>query len=129
MADQQEYEVVSKEGAALTKGLMDTWEKLGKPEDLSTNTGWIMMDAVVAVWHKFYPQEVLDWKHDRQIDLEQERSLKEHVKGGGYNPITYPPTLFQLMKAMFPDITLSDKKLQKKLMERYPLFKTTNYKV
>ena len=123
------YEQVSAQGTAYTEGLMRVWEKLGRPEDLDTNTGWLMMDQIIAVWQKCFRQEVLDWDHDRRVDLSSERSVKEHVKGGGYNPIAYPPILFALIKAIFPDINLSTRKIQKTLTDRYPLFKTTNLNI
>lgn len=126
MIDLNEYEEVTKMGAVYTMGLMRIWEKLGKPNDCSTNAGWIVLDQVVAVWQKAFPQEVTDWIHDRKDDLLVERSVREHVKGGGYNPVTYPPSFFLLLKSMLPDQKLTDKKFQKALCERHPIFKSTN---
>ena len=127
--DFSQYELASKETTALTEGLMKIWEKLGRPDDCSNNYGWAMLDAIVALWAKFYPQEHADWMHDRKEDLKSERSMAEHIKGGVYNPITYPPTLYQLIKALLPKQKLTDKVFHHKLVIRYPLFKSTNFKI
>lgn len=125
-----QYEPVSKHGAALTEGLMRIWEKLGRPEDTSTESGWTMLDQVVNCWTLYFPREVNDWIHDRDLDLQGEITLQQLVKkDGGYNPITYPPIFFQLVKAVLPKIKLTDKKFQRKLSIRHPLFKTTNLKL
>lgn len=129
MSDVIEYEEVTKLGTAYAQGLMNVWEKLGRPEDVSVPTGWIMIDQIVAVWQKAFPQEVADWLHDKQIDLSTEKSLDQLLKGQGYNPLAYPPTFFQMMKAMLPDLKLSNKKFQRELIQRHPIFKTTNLKV
>lgn len=127
--DLTEYEEVPKLAVAYTEGLIRTWEKLGKPTDASTNVGWIMIDTIIAVWHKAYPHEVEDWKHDHSIDIAYERTLQQHVKGGGYNPVTYPPRLYQMMKTMLPNLNFTNKKFIRQLCARHPLFKTTSLNI
>lgn len=125
-----EYEPVTRLGAAYAKGLFEIWQKIGQPEDISTTSGLKMLDQIIIVWEKAFPQEVLDWKHDMSIDLEAERTIRQHFSAGGYNPVTYPPTLFHLIKIMLPRMKLTDKKIHHTICERYPrLFKTTNYAV
>lgn len=127
MDSPQEYEQVSKHGAALTQGLMRVWEKLGRPNDCSTESGWIMLDQIVNCWTAYFRGEAESWIHDRDIDLKNEMTLSQlSKKDGGYNPVTFPPTLFSLLKTMLPDQKLTDKKLHHKLVQRHPLFKTTN---
>lgn len=104
--------------------------KLGNPPDLSSESGLKLMDAVIGVWMKHFPQEVKDWAHDRAIDLENEKPLSylASTKSAGYNPVGYPPQLFKLIKIMFPTIKLQNKKVFMKLVRIYPnLFKTSNY--
>lgn len=104
--------------------------KLGNPPDLTSEAGLKLMDAIIGVWYKHFPQEAKDWAHDRAIDLETEKSLSylASTKSAGYNPVGYPPMLFQLIKAMFPDLKLQNKKVFMKLIKIYPnLFKTSNY--
>lgn len=124
-----EFEVPNKNAVAYTEALMRLYDRLGKPQDLSNETGWKMLEGIVSVWQKAFPQEVQDWKHDRAMDLENERSITDHVKGGVSNPVTYPPALFFLMKSIFPNVRFSDKKMQHELVQRFPVFKTTNYNV
>jgi len=104
--------------------------KLGNPTDIETESGLKLMDAVVGVWQKHFPQEGEDWTHDRAIDLKYEKSLSYLAsdKSAGYNPAGYPPMLFKLIKIMFPDLKLQNKKVFFKLIKIYPnLFGTSNY--
>lgn len=122
-----DYEPVSKDGTALAEGLMRIWDKLGRPDDCSVASGWIMVDQIVNAWTKFFRTEAEDWMHDRKIDLQNEMTLKQiSKKGGGYNPITYPPTLYHLLSTMLPKQKLNDKKFIKALAQRHGMFKTTN---
>lgn len=128
--DLREYDAVSKAGAAYTQGLMRIWERLGRPEDCSTESGWTMLDQLVNCWTVNFPQEAQDWLHDRKLDLESEITLSQlSKKDGGYNPITYPPTFYNLIKAMLPHQKLNDKRFMHKLAIRHPLFQTTNHKI
>jgi hypothetical protein len=100
-------------------------DKLGNPQDCSTEAGWKLIDAIVLFWEANYPQEVNDWRHDRKIDLENERDKHVHL----YNPVTYPTRLFKLLKIFFPYMSLSDRNFYTKLVKRQALFKSTNYKI
>jgi hypothetical protein len=104
-------------------------ERLGNPPDLDSETGWKLMDAIMGVWQKHFPQEVKDWTHDRQIDLDNEKSLSALAKDSsiGINIAGYPPTLFKLIKVMFPNMRMQEKKMLQKLTKKYPIFKTSNY--
>lgn len=115
--------------AALAKGLDQLSDKLGNPTDCSTNAGWTVLDNVIGIWIKFFPQEVAAWKHDKKLELEIERDIKGHIKGFGYNTITYPPTLYNLIKVMLPNQDLKDKKFIRKLLISHPILKATNYKL
>jgi len=123
------YEQVSTELAAMTKFLNDVWEKVGKPDDCSTEAGWAVMKACVKAWESFYPEEAADWMHDRDIDLKNERSLQAHAKGFGYNMAGFPPTLYQMLKILLPGQDLKERKFLKRLTHDFPLFKTTNLKL
>ena len=105
-------------------------KRLGNPPDINTEAGLKLMDGVIGVWQKHFPQEAADWLHDKKIDLENEKSLSYLAsdKSVGYNPVGYPPVLFKLIKVMFPDLKLQNKKVFTKLLKAYPgLFKTSNY--
>jgi len=100
-------------------------EKLGNPEDCTTESGWKLLDALVLFWEANYPKEVADWRHDRKIDLAIERDKHTLM----YNPVTYPARLFKLLKLFFPYMSLTDRDFHSKLIKRQELFKTTNYKL
>lgn len=122
------YEEASKPSAAVTKGLLTVSEKLGNPTDCSVNTGWLMLDAIMEIWTKFYPQEKEDWIKQLKHDLTVERSASQ-AKGFGYFPVSYPTRLFRLIKTMLPDQKMNDKDFLKGLIARYPFLSTSNYKL
>lgn len=123
------YELANPYASAISQALMKIYEKLGRPEAVDSDTGWIMLDEIVRVWYSLFPQEVKDWNHDLELDLTVERSVGQAVKAGGYTPLSCPPRLFMLIRAVFPEFKLSDKKLWHRLVTRYPFLKTTNYKL
>lgn len=126
--DDVQYEAASRLNAAVTKGLLDVHDKLGNPTDCSTNTGWVMLDQIMQVWMKFYPQEVRDWKKEVLEQLDVERSIAESVREGGYFPMSYPTRLWKMIKALLPDQKLNDDKFISQMVSRYPMLKTTNAK-
>jgi hypothetical protein len=123
------YEQVSKELAALTRYLDEVWNRVGRPNDCSSESGWTVVKAMVRGWENFYSDEVKAWKYDRTNDLLNERSLSDLSSGIGYNIATYPPTLYQMFKIMLPDQDLKDKKFLKRLTSDFPVFKSTNLKI
>ena len=130
MQEDMDVLVVSKEAAALAKGLENVSKKLGDPKDCSTNTGWVMMDNIVQIWMKAWPWEVNDWIKQLADDLGAERTVHQAVKAnGGYFPISYPTRLYKLIKAMLPDQKLNDYDFIKGMTSRYPFLKTTNAKL
>lgn len=126
----QNFDPVSRAGAAYTRGLVLIWEKLGKPEDCSTNSGWVMLDNIVEVWMKAWPQEVRDWVKQLKHDLTVERTVHEAVKAnGGYFPVSYPTRLYQMIRTLLPLQKLNDKKFMRQLISRYPFLSSTNLKI
>lgn len=124
------YEPVSKDGAAVTKGLMLVWEKLGKPTDCSNNIGWVMLDNIVQVWMKYWPWEAQDWVKRLKVELGTERTIREAIKAdGGYFPVSYPTRLYKLIHTLLPEQKLNDKKFLRELVGRYPFLHTSNYKI
>lgn len=122
-------EAASKLNAALTKGLISVHDKLGNPTDCSTNVGWVMLDNIIQVWSNYFPREVAEWKEEVLDQLEVERSIAASVKAGGYFPMSWPSRLYKMIKTLLPDQKLNDDDFIHKLLGRYPIFKTTNYRV
>lgn len=121
------YEPISKNGAAISKALVEIWERFGKPEDFETKAGRVLLNEIINVWKYFYRKEYLDVLHDNKLTV----SLEKHKSSMkmGYIPIAYPPTLFNLIRAMFPNINLSSRKTQKVIQELAPFLKQTNLKI
>ena len=130
MDDIKHYEAVSKNGTAISKALMDIWERIGRPEDFYCDTGRALLGEIANVFTYFYRKEYQDFLHDRQIDLLNEKPLYQLAKENhGIKPISYPPTLFKLIRAMFPDAQMGTKQTQKVMFEVIPWLKTTNTRI
>lgn len=104
-------------------------DRLGNPTDCSTEAGWKLIEAMIDFWEANFPDEVKDWKHDRDIDLAHEKNIKQLVKTGLINSVTYPPRLYTLIRLMLPEQSVTDKNFISKLGNRFNLFKTTNHKI
>lgn len=112
----------------LSEYLIRLYIKLGRPEaDVKSNSFWIMIDELVNNWSIVYKQEAEDFVHDIKLDRAVERSLGDSVEGGFKKYISYPPSLYQMIKAIFPDLKLQDKKFTSKFVSRYPIFNASNY--
>lgn len=121
------YDEVSKNGAAITKALMAIWERFGRPEDFETTSGKILLQEIISVWKYFFKEEYQATLHDNALDITYEKSVSDMKEG--YTPITYPPTLFKLIKAMFPNVNLSSRKTQRVIQEIAPFLKSTKLKI
>ena len=127
MGDDVKYEPVSKNGAAITTALMNIWERFGRPEDFSSQAGKTLLQEIINVWKYFFRHEYENTLHDNAIDIKNEKKVSEMEHG--YSPIMYPPTLFNLIKAMFPNVNLSSRKTQKVIQELAPFLKTTRLRI
>jgi hypothetical protein len=121
------YDPVSKNGAAITQALMTIWERFGRPEDFTTTSGKILLNEIINVWKYFYRQEYENAIHDNKLDVAYEKEVSKMKDG--YTPLAYPPTLFNLIKAMFPNVNLSSRKTQRVIQELAPFLKTSNLKI
>ena len=118
-----DLEPVSKNGAAISKALVEIWERFGKPEDFKTKAGIVLLREIISVWKYFYRQEYEAVLHDNKLTVSAEKP-KSQMKMG-YVPIAYPPTLFNMIRAMFPNVNLSSRKTQKVIQELAPFLKQT----
>lgn len=127
MDEETSYSPVSKNGAAITNALLKIWERFGRPEDFSSLAGKTLLTEIINVWKYFFKGEYDATLHDNKIDRENEKSLSKMKHG--YTPIMYPPTLFSMIKVMFPNVNLSSRKTQKVIQELAPFLKTTNLRI
>ncbi len=125
-----DFEIASREAAAIVEGCERVYNALGKPTDTSTDSGWKMVDNLVGVWYRFYPWEIEDWKKELSIQLGGERSVHDALRAnGGYIPISFPTRLYKMLDTYLPEQKITDRKFIKKFAGRYPIFKFTNYKI
>lgn len=106
-------------------GLVKVWETLGSPQTPISPAGLKMMSNIIDCWEKLVPGEAKQWQKDRNEDLINERSLRDSHKAGGFNPVTYPPTLYKMMKVIFKGIPFTDKKVLTILYKQFPVFRTS----
>ena len=122
-----DFEPVSKNGAAITKALMEIWERFGRPEDFDTKAGVILLREIISVWKYFFKEEfeATMLENKRMISIEKNPSQMKQ----GYIPISYPPRLLRFIKAMFPNVNMSSRKTQRIIQELAPFLKSTKLKI
>lgn len=123
------YEIPSKMELSVAHGLSSMWEKLGKPTSLEGDSAKKMMANIIHAWMTAYPKEAADWAYDLKEELREERTAMQSVKAGGYHIAAFPPKLYMLMRVVFPKVKFQEKKNVKWLVNNFPVFKTTNYRV
>jgi hypothetical protein len=121
------FDPVTRNGAAITSALMQIWERFGEPDDFSNKTGQLLLQEIISVWRYFFKAEyeATMVENKRLISIEKSASQMKM----GYMPISYPPTLFNLIKAMFPKVNLSSRKTQKIIQQLAPELKTTKLRI
>jgi hypothetical protein len=128
-----------------TEYLVKLYERFGLKEDLThhdfigknddftreniTTPQWKFLDAILAVWRALYPDEYKIWISELKEELTIERPIREHIKGGGYQPIAYPVRFVDMVKLFFPNLKLQEKSFIKKFVSLFPEFKATKYKI
>lgn len=112
----------------LTDWLEGRFKINGSPEfDPKSANFWEMVYDIIMAFQRGFAKEFNDWLHDRDIDLAVERALKDSVKGGFKKSVAFPPTLFKLLKAYWPQGKLQDKSFVSQFKKRYPQFRNSNW--
>lgn len=127
----EEQEETIDRASLIADAVLKAYIKVGRPPyDIDSQTFWFVIDNIVKAWINLFEQEYNDWLHDRQLDLDTERDIKDSVKVNGVARVgTYPPNLFKMIRSFYPDAQVHDKSFQKMFFGRYPLFSNTNYKI
>jgi hypothetical protein len=109
--------------------LEGNYSRLGKPPfDHKSGSFWSFMEILVDTWRIGYPMEVLEWLETREMDLANEKTLKEQVAGSGlHKSFAIPSGLFRMIKAYWPDCEIVDKEFGAKFKKRFPIFRNSNY--
>lgn len=124
------FQIATDEMIIATEFIERVWKKAGRPRILEGESAWKVVDAIMKVWGGLYPHEVEAWKKNLQEEQYYERNVHDANKQeGGYFPIAYPTTLFNLLRVKFPSVPLADHDLIKKFVKRYPMLKITRYNI
>lgn len=140
-----ELEVEMHEQIVATSYLVKLYEKfglnenmtyhdfVGKDEDYTrqniTSPQWKFIDAILKVWRALYPEEYSTFVSELKEELTIERSVREHVTGGGYQPVSYPIRFYDMCKLFFPKLKIQDKEFVRKFVRLFPEFKATKYRI
>jgi len=104
------------------------YQNWGRPAfDAKSAVFWEMVFDIIKVWERVFAQERLDWEHDKKIDLDNERSLKESVDKGLKKRMAYPPNLYKLLRLYWPNGRFANKEFTQMFMTRFPIFRNSNY--
>jgi len=131
--ENEDYEIINDEARMLSVHLVDLFRKLGIPNDITASdmndTAWMFVARVIQLWKHFFPGEYADWVAGMKYELEVERPIRQHIKGGTYTPISYPMRVHSLLQVFMPSVKLQDKTFIKKFVRLFPEFKNTKYRI
>ena len=136
------YDIPSNYAQKTSLYLTKIWEGLGRPSTLEVSEsllkgsragkespGTKMLSIIIDTWRACFPYEYQAQCKLAGYNRSLEKDIKSHVKGGGYNTVSYPRSLFNMIRAVFPQMKLGDKKIKRKLAKMYPWLKITKYKI
>ena len=123
------YEIATDTERLSAEYLHKVYIKAGKPNKLEGESAWKMMDAIMQIWGGLYPHELDAFVEVLKEEQSMERTVAQSNREGGYFPISYPTRLYNMMKVYFKNDRFQDRKLIKKLVNRYPILKRTKYEI
>ena len=122
------FEEIPSKAVAASKVLQDLFIKLGKPLTPLSKHGEQMMRFLIATWEDLYPKEVKEWSETVKDYRKEEMSIGQQVHNQtGRSLASIPFPIYQMMKKVFPEYKLEDKKAFKKFLETFPMFKMTKH--
>lgn len=141
----KELELEMHEQIIATSYLVKLFEKLGLNENMThhdfigknddftreniTSPQWKFIEAMLKVWKALYEEEYRVFVQELKDELTIERSVRDHVKGGGYQPISYPLRFHDMCKLFFPKLKIQEKEFVRKFVKLFPEFKATNMRI
>jgi hypothetical protein len=121
------FSEIPKEAVLVSKWLTNVWIDLGRPKTPFTESGQKLMDVIIAAWEDLYPIQVEDWKKSRSDYQLNELSISEQVhRKTGRTLASFPLPIFQMMKRIFPDFKIGERKNTISLAKRWPMFRMAN---
>ena len=121
------YSTIAPEAIQVSKWLVDIWIKLGKPQTPFTESGAKMMDVIIASWEDLYPVDSQIWYNERKDHLKAELSITEQVhKHTGRSLASFPYPIFRMMKVVFKNFKVAERKNCIKMVGKWKMFKMVN---
>jgi len=118
------YEEIPKEAVLASKWLTDLWVKLGRPQTPFTPSGAKLMNVIIAVWEDTYPIQVKAWTDERATYKKEELLITEQVhRQTGRSLASYPMPIFRMMKKVFPNFKVGERKNTIRLVRKWPMFR------
>lgn len=122
---EEEYEIPTDQAILLSKYLTEAWDKLGKPNDLFTESGRKLMTVIIAAWEDTYPTQYAQWKANRDEHLASELPIREQALHTGRSLSSTPTFVWYLMKKFYTGNNINERKFQLKFVKEYPIFRYT----
>lgn len=130
MLNLKDYEPIDPNTALTTEYILRVAKKAGNPTRVDSQASWRLLDVIFSIWAKNYPDEEKRFREGLKDRRTYAKSVKQMVKENhGVFTVSYPPTLYSLLKTMFPDQKLQDRKFVSKLSKRYPQLKNMDANV
>lgn len=122
----QEYEIPTEQAIEIINSLIYAWVKLGKPQDLFSESGKKLMTVILATWEDTYPQEYRNWKIKRDEYQSAELDIHTQVKQEtGRSLASVPYYIYILIKKFFPNQELN-REFYINLAREWPIFRFAN---
>lgn len=122
-----EYQEVPPKALLASKYLVESWEKLGKPQTPLTESGKKMMAVIVAAWEELYPIDAKTWTNEMISYKSTELSIKDQVhKHTGRSLASIPLPVYLMMEKIFPTYKLEKREEWLKFLKKYPEFRAAN---
>lgn len=125
--DGEQYDIPTKQATAMTNAIGLTWAEVGKPDTPLSDAGEKVMRVIISTWEDTFPLEAKAWYEERKNYKQDELDIKTQVKRKtGRSLASYPFYIYKVMRQVFPNFRLGDRKNVLKLVKRYPMFLMAN---
>jgi hypothetical protein len=122
-----EYEQIPPQSVLASKWLADLWKQLGSPTTPLSPSGQKLMKVIISVWEDLYSKDAHEWYEERKDYQKSEMSISEQVsKKTGRSLASFPTPIFLMMKRVFPDFKVADRKNCIKIVRLWPMFRFAN---
>ena len=123
--DDEGYDVPTETAIYLSAYLAKAWEKLGKPDDIFSESGKKLLRVIISSYEDLFPEEYKLWRNEIDDYRKREMSIKEQVrKHTGRSLASIPLYINEMIKIFYSN--KQDRKFWIKLMKIFPELQVTN---